>query len=82
MNRTRIITVSVMVMVLMLSVSWAEVADKIGFVNVQKVMITCNAGKKAAEEFKLFFEKHKATIQQSESELKEYMMNLKRNVQR
>ena len=35
--------------------SWA--ADKIGFINLQEIMQGSNAGKKAAEEFKKFYDK-------------------------
>jgi outer membrane protein len=70
MKRTSFIVVSVVVMAMVLPVSWAEAADKTGFVDVQKVMLTSNAGKKAAEDYKMTFEKNKTTIQVRESELK------------
>jgi outer membrane protein len=62
--------VSVIVMAMVLSVSWAEAADKTGFVDIQKIMLTSNAGKKAAEDYKMAFEKSKKVIQGKESELK------------
>ena len=34
--------------------------DKIGFINLQEIMQNSNAGKKAAEEFKKFYEKETA----------------------
>ena len=70
MKRTSLIAVSVMVMTMVLAVSWAEAADKTGFVDVKKVMLTSNAGKKAAEDYKTAFEKNKTTIQSRERELK------------
>jgi len=70
MKRTSLIAVSVMVMTMVLAVSWAEAADKTGFVDVKKIMLTSDAGKKAAEDYKMALEKNKATIQVRESELK------------
>jgi outer membrane protein len=70
MKRTILIAVSVMVTAMVLLVSWAEAADKTGFVDIQKVMLTSNAGKKAAEDYKAAFEKNKKVIQDRESELK------------
>ncbi len=70
MKRTSLIVASVMVMAIMLSLTWAEAADKTGFVDIQKVMLTSNAGKKAAEDYKMAYEKNKKVIQGKESELK------------
>ena len=70
MKRYSLIVVSVIVMAMVLSVSCAEADDKTGFVDVQKVMLTSNAGKKAAEDYKMTFEKNKKVIQGRESELK------------
>jgi len=44
--------------------------DKIGFINLQEIMQNSNAGKKAAEEFKKFYEKETQEIKSSEKELK------------
>jgi Skp family chaperone for outer membrane proteins len=38
-------------------------AEKIGFVNVQEVMVTSTVGKKEAEDLKKGIEKTKATLQ-------------------
>lgn len=65
-----LIVVSVMITAMVLPVSWAEADDKTGFVDIQKVMLTSNAGKKAAEDYRMVFEKNKKTIQGRESELK------------
>ena len=45
-------------------------ADKIGFINMQQIIQTSNAGKKAAEEFKKIVEKKQRAIQAMESEVK------------
>ena len=70
MKRTSLVAVSVIVMAMVLAVSWAEAADKTGFVDVKKVLLTSNAGKRAAEDYKIAFEKTKQMIQGRESELK------------
>jgi outer membrane protein len=70
MKRNSLIVLSVIVMAMVLSVSWAEAADKTGFVDIQKVMLTSIAGKKAAEDYRMVFEKDKKMIQGKESELK------------
>jgi outer membrane protein len=44
--------------------------DKIGFINLQEIMQNSNAGKKAAEDFKKFYEKETQDIKSSEKELK------------
>ncbi|PKN17931.1 MAG: hypothetical protein CVU71_10400 [Deltaproteobacteria bacterium HGW-Deltaproteobacteria-6] len=45
-------------------------ADKIGFINMQTIIQTSNAGKKAAEEFKKIVEKKQAAIQAMENDVK------------
>ncbi len=45
-------------------------ADKIGFINMQQIIQSSNAGKKAAEEFKQIFEKKQASIKAMENEVK------------
>jgi outer membrane protein len=52
---------------------WANpgfAADKIGFVNMQEVIQTSTAGKKAAEEFKGILAKKQDSIKAAENELK------------
>jgi outer membrane protein len=44
--------------------------DKIGFINLQEIMQNSNAGKKAADDFKKFYEKETQEIKSSEKELK------------
>jgi outer membrane protein len=78
MHGTRAISVSVVVMILMLSVAWAEAAEKFGFVDLQKIMLTSNAGKDMAADYNMTFEKNKKMIQDSESELKKLQEDIER----
>lgn len=48
----------------------ADKADKIGFINLRQIMQDSNAGKKAAEEFKNFYEKKTQEIKSAENEIK------------
>jgi outer membrane protein len=48
--------------------SWA--ADKIGFINLQEIIQNSNAGKKAADDFKKYYDKETQKIQSLEKELK------------
>ena len=70
MKRCSLIVVGILAMALALSASLAAAADKTGFVDFRKVMITSNAGKKAAEDYKKAYEKNKTAIQEKENELK------------
>jgi len=45
-------------------------ADKIGFINMQTIIQTSNAGKKAADEFKKLFAKKQESIKSIENEVK------------
>jgi outer membrane protein len=45
-------------------------ADKIGFINLQEIMQNSIAGKKAADEFKKFYDKETKEIKAAEAELK------------
>lgn len=45
-------------------------ADKIGFINLQEIIQTSAAGKKAAEEFKKIFDKKQETIKTMEADVK------------
>jgi outer membrane protein len=47
----------------------AQQAVKIGFINVEEILATSEAGKAAREDFKKLFEKNKKTIQNKEQEL-------------
>ena len=45
-------------------------ADKIGFINLQEIMQNSNAGKKAADDFKKYYDKETQEIKTAEKELK------------
>lgn len=53
-------------------------ADKIGFINLQEIMQNSNAGKKAADEFKKFYEKETLEIKAAEKELKKMKEDLEK----
>ncbi|MGD0169895.1 MAG: OmpH family outer membrane protein [Smithella sp.] len=53
-------------------------ADKIGFINLQEIMQNSNAGKKASEDFKKFYEKETQEIKSSEKELKKMKEDLEK----
>ena len=60
---------------------WANTsvaADKIGFINIQQIIQSSNAGKKAAEEFKGIFEKKQAGIKAMENEVKKMKEELEK----
>ena len=48
----------------------ADKADKIGFINMRQIMQNSNTGKKAAEEFKKFYDNKTREIKSAENELK------------
>lgn len=52
--------------------------DKIGFINLQEIMQSSNAGKKAAEEFKKFYDKETQEIKTSEKDLKKMKEELEK----
>ena len=70
MKRYGWIIVGMAILTLVLSESRAAAAEKTGFVDIREVMITSNAGKKAAEDFRKTYEKEKAVIVEKENELK------------
>lgn len=70
MKRHGWLITGIFLMALLLATGPAAAAEKIGFVNIQEVMVTSNAGKRATEDFKKIFEKEKASIQEKEAELK------------
>ncbi len=59
----------ILISALAFAASPAAAAEKTGFVDIREVMLTSNAGKKAAEDFKKTFEKNKGIIQEREAEL-------------
>jgi outer membrane protein len=70
MKKYSLFVAGAVILALVITGSWAVAAEKTGFVDIREVMLTSNAGKKAAEDFKKAFEKEKATIQEKEAELK------------
>jgi outer membrane protein len=60
----------VMILSVLLSNSQVIAAEKTGFVDIREVMMKSDAGKKASTEFKKFYEKDRARIQEKETELK------------
>ena len=56
----------------------ALAVDKIGFINLQEIMQDSNAGKKAAEDFKKFYEKETQEIKAAEKELKKMKEELEK----
>ena len=79
MDRTRVLSVSIIVITLMLSVACAEAAEKFGFVDMRKVMLTSNAGKNMAADYGITLEKNKKLIQDSEGELTKLRADLERD---
>ena len=59
-----------LVLLLLAWTSTSFAADKIGFINLQEIIQTSSAGKKAAEEFKKIFEGKQANIKAMEAEVK------------
>lgn len=56
----------------------AVAADKIGFINLQEIMQNSNAGKKAAEDFKKFYDKETQKIKNMEAQLKKMQEELEK----
>ncbi|HNY51456.1 MAG TPA: OmpH family outer membrane protein [Smithella sp.] len=56
--------------------AWA--ADKIGFINLQEIMQNSSAGKKAADDFKKFYEKETQEIKTMENQLKKMKEELEK----
>jgi len=52
--------------------------DKIGFINLQEIMQESNAGKKAADDFKKYYEKETQEIKAAEKELKKMKEDLEK----
>ncbi len=52
--------------------------DKIGFINLQEIMQNSDAGKKAAEDFKKFYDKETEDIKTAEKELKKIKEELEK----
>ncbi|HYA14205.1 MAG TPA: OmpH family outer membrane protein [Syntrophales bacterium] len=58
------------VLVIFLYGSYASAAEKIGFIDMRKIMLNSDAGKRATAELAKLYEKDKGQIQAKEAELK------------
>ena len=70
-----------MTMVILFVCVWSTsslAVDKIGFINLQEIMQESNAGKKAADDFKKYYEKETQEIKAAEKELKKMKEDLEK----
>jgi outer membrane protein len=58
--------------------SSSSAGDKIGFINLQEIMQSSNTGKKAAEDFKKYYDKETQEIKSAEKELKKMKEDLEK----
>jgi outer membrane protein len=73
--------VYLMIVITLLVFVWSKsvlAVEKIGFINLQAIMQDSNAGKKAAEDFKKFYEKETQEIKSVEKELKKMKEDLEK----
>jgi outer membrane protein len=73
--------VYLMIVITLLVFVWSKnvlAVEKIGFINLQEIMQDSNAGKKAAEDFKKFYEKETQEIKSVEKELKKMKEDLEK----
>jgi outer membrane protein len=68
----------IVILALAFAASPAASAEKTGFVNIQEVMVTSNAGKKEADEMKKSADKTRVIIQDKEAELKKLKDDLEK----
>jgi outer membrane protein len=78
MKRFGWIVAVVLTLALAFAASPAAAAEKIGFVNVQEIMVTSTIGKKETEDLRKGVEKTRAIIQEKESELKKLKEELEK----
>lgn len=79
MKKVQFFAVNMVVLVAFALASTAAFASaKIGFVDMREVMVSSEAGKKAADEFKKVFEREREVIQAREAELKKLKDDLDR----
>jgi outer membrane protein len=70
MKRRGWILGGILILILVFAASPVAAVEKIGFVNVQEVMVTSIMGKKETEDLKKGYDKAKAALEGRESELK------------
>ena len=78
MKRYGWIVAGILILALVFAASPAAAAEKIGFVNVQEVMVTSTVGKKEGEDLRKGIEKTKATLHEREAELKKLKEELEK----
>jgi outer membrane protein len=74
-------SIYVMTVISLLVFVWSTsslAVDKIGFINLQEIMQNSNAGKKAADDFKKYYEKETQEIKNAEKELKKMKEELEK----
>jgi outer membrane protein len=74
-------SIYLMIVITLLVFVWsacASAVEKIGFINLQEIMQDSNAGKKAADDFKKFYEKETQEIKSAEKELKKMKEDLEK----
>jgi outer membrane protein len=70
-----------MTVIVLLVFAWSAsspAADKIGFINLRQIMQNSNAGKKAAVEFKKYYDNKTQEIKSAENEIKEMKNELEK----
>ena len=78
MKKSGWIIAGILTLALVFAAFPADAAEKIGFVNVQEILATSNAGKKELEDIRKGIEKTKAMLQEKETELKKLDEELKK----
>jgi len=78
MKKSGWIIAGILTLALVFAAFPADAAEKIGFVNVQEILFTSNAGKKEHEDIRKGIEKTKAILQEKETELKKLDEELKK----
>lgn len=68
--KRNIYLMAIMMLVVFVWSTSALAVDKIGFINLQEIMQNSNSGKKAADDFKKYYEKETQEIKNAEKELK------------
>jgi len=78
MRRTTLAISALAMVLLLIGANAASAADRIGFIDIREIMISSNAGKKAAEEFKKTFERNRTGITDKENELRKLKEDLEK----
>ncbi len=70
MKKSIYLVMGLMVLFLFVGTTPSLAAEKIGFINLQEIIQTSNAGKQAAEEFKKIYQKKQESVRSLEAEIK------------